>query len=1597
MSHTPRERADRIAAIVRAARPTDLSNCEAFYETYYRGVDPDDLASRPPKVFADIAAAHQRFAHQRRAEQDLVQVFNPQVARDGFSSEHTVVMVACEDRPFLVDSLSMAITQAGLAIHLIVHPVLQVKRNPKGQLVSVSAAADAPAESWQYFEIDHETSPARLQLLTTTLSEVLREVRLTVSDWQAMKARLHACIHAPEHRLSAAQQEFLQWMHDDHFTFIGARDYELKAGAKVDDLVALNQTGLGILKTTSKKPRVRQFSGTTRQQLRSKKGLIITKANAWSRVHRHSHLDYVGIKRFNREGKVIGERRFLGLWTSTAYHQSLATVPLLKDTAQHIIDHFGLSAQSHDGKAISHVLETFPRDELFQASPQELIPTIRGVVNLYDRRMTRVFGRRDPFGRFWSLLIFIPRDRYNTEVRERVETTIRHSLDAIDVQSQIELSDSPLARLYLIVRGAQPPQQLDIDGLEKRLAEVILSWRDRLRVRLRSKAQAKPNQSSTQPDDWFGRYAEAFPAAYRAENTAVHACQDIESIEALRHSHERFNLSLSPSNQSNRQVSLRLTVRGEPLAISDTLPALENFGLKLVNEHPYRIATAEGDVYWVQNLNLHLSLALARSVDWDAQQGNLLTAIRAVWLNQADNDPFNRLVLAARLNWRECVLARAACRWLIQIGLPYSLPYMASVLETHADLCRHIILAFIARHNPTLSQSDRSKQLNLHAPAISQGLSTLQRLDEDRILSGVNEFLSATLRTNYFQVQATGECKPYLSLKIDPSQIKGVPEPKPRFEIWVHSPRIEGVHLRKGPVARGGLRWSDRYEDFRTEILGLVKAQHVKNTLIVPVGAKGGFVCRQLPPSRDAQAVEVKACYQEFIRGLLDVTDNIVKQKIVPPPQMVRLDADDPYLVVAADKGTATFSDTANALAQEYGFWLSDAFASGGSHGYDHKKMAITARGAWECVVRHFRELGISVGRDVIRVAGVGDMSGDVFGNGLLYSDKLALVAAFNHQHIFIDPNPNPSTSYKERQRLFNLPRSSWDDYNRKLISKGGGIYNRSEKSLNLSKEACLLLGLTANPTPNDVIKAILRLEVDLLWNGGIGTYIKASAESHLEAGDRANDAVRVNGSEIRAKVVGEGGNLGLTQLGRIEASMQGIKLNTDFIDNSAGVNCSDVEVNIKILLRLAGERKGLKLKERDKLLVAMTDDVAKLVLRNNYLQSQALSVLEQSAATQLTAHAYALSILETQGELSRGLEFLPSVSALSERAQRRQGLTRPELAVLLSYSKIWLYNHLIQSNLPEDPALSHEINRYFPSALNKRYADLMLVHPLKREIITTATVNSLINRMGPVFAIRTSEDTGHDLARVTRAYIIARDTVKMRECWGRIDALDQQIPAQTQYAMLQASTAAVAEATHWLLSFEKGVVTIADTLKRLSAPLQQLLATLAEYMDPAAISRLNASIRTYTEQGVPVALAQEIASHGWFTAGLNIVALSAKTKQPIALIARVYFALNQHLNLATLLDRIDALPCEHHWAEVARDGLREECQRLHSDLTAKVFNSNRKQHKEAVARWLTSQATAVAHLTRIIDDIEKLPTADFATLSIAIKQLRSLAESHDA
>ena len=1586
---------DRVAALARRKRrrgmpvaPDRLARC------FYHGVSELDLVQRAPEDLAGAALAQLELGRVRIRGQSRVRVFNPEPGRDGFASPHTVIMVITDDMPFLVDSLGMVCTQRGLAVHLLAHPVLSVVRDGRGLLKSVhldDAPQDAGPESWQMIEIDREPDPARLAAIEASIRSSLRDVRAATGDWRRMrtKARDAATMLGGARSEVREAKALLEWMADDHFTFLGYREYRLRRGPRQDRLVPVPRSGLGILRPRAgHKAKTIVLSGEIRAFARSSDPLIITKANSVATVHRSTYLDYVGIKTFDAKGNVTGERRFLGLWTSSAYSHGPSEIPVLRHKVERVIDHFHLKPSSHDHKALVHALDTFPRDELFQATLPDLIRIVRGIVNLYERAQVRLFVRRDPFRRFYSCLVYVPRDRYNTQARKRIEKLALEAFGGVAIESQVTLSESVLARLHLLVRTPIGTDQgVEAVELERSIAETVRTWQDQLKdALLDARGEAEALQL-------YRTWADAFPAAYQEDMPFEVAVDDIALLEQVAERPGELHMSMyRREDQPPHKVQFKLLRKDRPIPISDVLPTIENLGLKLISERPYDIGTEPG-AFWIQDFELEHPRGIR--IDLETDGPRFMTTFAKVWTGEADNDGFNRLVLAADLGWRGAMVLRTYARWFVQLGLPLSQAYVEEALASNAAAAGHLLRLFVARFDPGIPASRRRHAEATQRRALDRLLAGVARIDDDRILRAYIAAIEATLRTNYFRTDAAGEPRPFLALKLDPRRAAEVPLPKPMFEIFVHSPRVEGVHLRMGRVARGGLRWSDRREDFRTEILGLMRAQNVKNTVIVPVGAKGGFVPRRLPQNRDEAQQEGTACYRTFIRALLDVTDNVVGGKVIAPPGVVRYDGDDAYLVVAADKGTAKFSDVANAISEEYGFWLGDAFASGGSAGYDHKEMGITARGGWESVRRHFREFGRDTQSQHFTVAGIGDMSGDVFGNAMLLSPHIRLVAAFDHRHIFIDPAPDGAHSFAERKRLFALPRSSWEDYDARLISKGGGVHSRQQKSVPLSAEARALLGIEApSAAPNDVIRAILRLPVDLLWNGGIGTYVKSADETHAEIGDRANDAVRVNGADLRCRVVGEGGNLGFSQRGRIEYALAGGRINTDFIDNSAGVNCSDVEVNLKILfnpLIVAGK---LRRKARNRLLESMTDEVAELVLRNNYLQCLAISGLHETAAERIFELGHLLRSLERAGTLDRALEALPTDEEIVERHRKGQRLTRPELAMLLSYSKIWLSGRLIDTDIAEDPYLGAELTRYFPKPVQRRFPREIQKHQLRREIIVTAVTNSLVNRMGPGFAVRTQEDTGADVGSIARAYSIAREITGMRELWADIEALDDKAPAALQYAMSHETMRLLRRLTYWVLRNHGTNLDIERAVSRLRPGIRELMSDLPDLIEGIEVEYYEKSLARFSADGVPASVARRVASLGAFHSSVDIVEVALARRAPVARAARVYFGLGAAIGLDWIRGEIERLPVEGHWQALARGTMREEAYLLQRRLADQVLSRGRAGDLAMrINAWLATRGAAHENVSRTVREMRTMGSTDFPTLSVALQAVRQLAE----
>ena len=1600
--------ATRKALIEKIARTVNGAARQQFLRDYYYGVADEDLAERVPASLAASALSHWQQARHRLRHRTSV-VVAASATYPGKDSGRTAVTIVCDDMPFLVDSINMVFASLGIGVHLVIHPVFNVQRQ-RGMLRAAvamhhgKAATHSPAESWQLYEIDRQDDPAAQQTLIARLQRSLNDVRAAVADWLPMRAQVRALAQQvkehPPRGVAAADvreaQSFLEWIEAQHFTFLGYRYYQLRRGQRQDQLVPVAATGLGILRVRGKRaaaalqPNI--LRGAARERARDQSVLVLTKADAVSTVHRAAYLDYVAIKEFAADGRPCGEHRFLGLWTSTAYFASPRDIPVLRQKVAQIVKHFGLDPRSHDGKSVLAVLETYPRDELFQASVAELVEIARGVVNLYERRTVRMMSRRDPFGRYWSIMVYVPRDRYSTVVRERIEHIVATGFHGARGDSQVQISDSSHARVHVIVR-TNPDSRLlpDQAAIESAISDATTTWAERLRDALLQ------TTTSAQANALAARYQSSFPSAYCDEVPPDEALEDIRDLEALQNAPGALRLNLrstaAPRNKSEpARATLKIIRRGEPIPISDLLPLMENFNLRVLSERPY--VTTHGSI---QEFEFEQRGGVA--IDTAAVESRFNAAFLAAWNGQIENDGFNKLLLLSPLDAREISVLRAYGRYLLQTGLPFRQTSIERALAANAGVAAKLLALFRSLLQPAASTNKSSAaSTNRLRKAIQSALDAVSSADEDRILRAYLAVIEATLRTNYWQRGADGAPAEYLSFKFDPERVPDLPLPRPKFEIFVYSPRVEGVHLRKGLVARGGIRWSDRRDDFRTEVLGLMKAQHVKNTLIVPVGAKGGFFPKRLPAggSRDDVQREGTAAYQVFINALLDITDNIVDGKIRAPRDVRRRDGDDPYLVVAADKGTATFSDTANVISIQHHHWLGDAFASGGSAGYDHKKMGITARGAWECVKRHFREAGLDIQSQDYSAVGIGDMSGDVFGNGMLLSRHTRLIAAFNHLHIFIDPEPDVARSFAERERLFALPRSGWDDYNKKLIARGGGIYPRTAKSIALSNEAQRVLDIsTATLTPNDLIRAILRAPVDLLWNGGIGTYCKSSQESHTDAGDRSNDAVRVDARELRARVVGEGGNLGFTQRGRVEYALAGGRINTDFIDNSAGVNTSDVEVNLKILLNAEELAGRLKRPARNRLLASMTNEVAALVLRNNYLQGQAISTLELQSTRRLQELQHLVRRLERSGDLNRGIEFLPDEEGFVERRKAGLGLTRPELAVLLSYSKIWLNNQLLDSDVPEDRYLSAELERYFPAAIQQRFARAIGAHRLRREIIATAVTNSLINRMGPTFVARAHDDTGANAGEIARAYSIAREAFDMRTFWRDVEALDNHVIAAIQYSALSESARLLRHASYWLLQHRRGALDVERTIKQFAGGLRDLVAQGESLLLGSEREAFETAKQAQLAAGVPAQLAVRIAAQGPLNNAFDIVDIANRVRAPVLDSARIYGTVGVATGIDWLRSRILNLSVDGSWQATARTGLQDAAAQIQRELTQAVLTHKaRGSAASRVAHWLASRGERAQQWQRALSDLRAAGATDFATLSVGVEAVRKLVRA---
>ena len=1598
---------DKVVARIKDQMTEDQApEVEEFARQYYGWVDADDLEERSPIDAYGAAVSHWGFAGRREPGEWKVRIYNPHFEEHGWQSTHTVIEMVNDDMPFLVDSARMEINHQGYAIHMILHPVMKVRRDAEGRLTDIlppdSDEEDAISESMIHVEVDRQTEPPVLEDLKRCIEKTLADVRASVEDWLPMREKVGEIVSGFEETPPdldpddlAETRAFLEWVEGDNFTFLGYRGYDLTTPDGEEVLRTVEGSGLGILRQTESGAVSRSFAELppeVRRLARTPKLLNLTKANSRATVHRPSYLDYIGIKKFDESGEVTGELRFLGLYTFSAYIASVFDIPLVRRKVRHVLERAGFPEGSHNEKDLVEILETYPRDELFQISKEELFEIAMGILHLQERQRVRLFVRRDTYGRFFSCLVFVPRDRYNTEIRKRMQEILLRAFDGANVEYNVRLSESVLARVHFIIytKPGETPEY-DEGEIERRIVETTRSWADILYDALVEQC------GEEQGTELFRKYRDAFSPGYRAGFLPRTAVSDILRMETLD-SDDDLGMSLyHPIEEPEDFLGFKLFRLGEQVSLSGILPLLEDMGVEVVDERPHEIKPWGSPPVWIYDFGL------VHEAGGELQTGEVKeifqNAFARAWRGAVENDGFNRLVLRARLTWREISVLRAYCKYLRQTGSTFSQDYMEDALVTNPHIAKLIVDLFKARLDPSRQNRDETEKLT---GEIEEALEAVVSLDEDRILRSFLDITLATLRTNYYQSTLEGDAKPHLSFKLDPQSIPGLPLPRPRFEIFVYSPRTEGVHLRGGEVARGGIRWSDRREDFRTEILGLMKAQTVKNAVIVPVGAKGGFVVKR-PPSgggREAMQDEVVACYKTLIRGMLDVTDNIVGDEIVPPPDVVRYDDDDPYLVVAADKGTATFSDIANGLSAEYGFWLGDAFASGGSVGYDHKEMGITARGAWESVSRHFRELGHDTQSEDFTVVGIGDMSGDVFGNGMLLSRHIKLVGAFNHMHIFLDPDPDPESSFEERRRLFGLPRSSWTDYDEDLISEGGGIFARTAKSIPLSEQVREMLDVEEESlTPTELVSAMLKARVDLLWNGGIGTYVKAGTETNAEVGDRTNDALRVDGDELRCRVVGEGGNLGFTQMGRIEYALSGGRIYMDAVDNSAGVDCSDHEVNIKILLDAIVEAGDMTEKQRNELLASMTDEVGDLVLRDNYQQTQAISQALALAHPMVDVHARYIHSLEHAGRLDRNLEFLPGDEELGERRSENRGLTTPELAILVSYGKITAYQDILRSDAPEDPYLARELERYFPTPLRDRFREQIHEHRLHRQITATHVTNSLVNRNGPSFVFRLGEETGAEAPDIARAYTAAREIFSLRNLWDGIEALDNKVEARMQSRIMLDARKLVERATRWLLRYRRTPLDIQATIDHFSGGAVELSERIPAILLDGDREAVANTVQRHIDAGVPRDLAERAASLGPMFSALDITDVANHTGEPLDTTAAVYFTLGDRLKLHWLRRHIEALPRDNRWRTLARSALRDDIFNQQASLTAEVLRNTPDDQPvhERIEAWVEANQGPAHRTLQVLADINSSGTFDLSTLSVALREIRNLITTPEA
>jgi len=1589
---------------LKAAVPKDqVAAVGEFTQQYYSATPSQELEARKIDDLYGATLACWSFIQSSDSE-GKIRAFNPDFEGHGWQSTHTIIEIIHKDIPFLVDSVRMELNRREMAIHFINHAVLPLSRNKKGELDLKDCFSDKSdrQEAVIYIEVDRHTDKKMLADLNDQLQRIVKEICLVVDDFQSFKKKTSEAIEwikvseGPANKKDAAEAaSFIDWMTDNHFTFLGCEDFTVEEKSGKTLIVRDPKSILGTFKQElhgSDTMVVDDLPKSMQASILSSELVTFTKSGRRSKIHRPAYPDYIIVKKINKKGEVVGGRRFMGLFTSNVYVESPFNIPLVRNKVKHVVEQSGLDITSHNGKELHHILDVYPRDELFHTDVEQLITTAIGILNIQERRRTQIFIRKDNLNKFLSCMVYIPRDLYNTELRQKIQNILVAAFAPKDVEFTTYFSESILSRtLFQLKLDPSKMPEFDLERIEKDIQNVARSWQDELMSALvEGVGEEKGNL-------FFQQYRNGFGASYREEFSSRTAVVDIQHIAQMEKDNDIAMSLYRNVADSGNYFKFKLFNPDNLLPLSDVIPILENLGLRVIGEHPYGVKRVDGKEYWIHDFTLVYTFS--DKIDLHESKEQFQDAFRAIWYGKAENDSFNRLLLGAKIGWREVALLRAYARYMKQIRFGFSESFIADTLCKYPDLTSFIVKYFQTRFSllSTINEG-RDKYLEKMDSQLTEELDDVESINEDRIYRRYHELIKATLRTNFFQKDGK-EFKRYFSFKLSPREITDIPLPKPMFEIFVYSPRVEGVHLRGGKVARGGLRWSDRDEDFRTEVLGLVKAQQVKNSVIVPVGAKGGFVAKQLPENdRDAFLAEGIECYKIFISALLDVTDNLIEGEVVPPKQVVRHDEDDPYLVVAADKGTATFSDISNAIAIERGFWLGDAFASGGSVGYDHKKMGITAKGAWISVQRHFREQGINVQEEPITAIGIGDMAGDVFGNGMLCSEHIKLVAAFNHMHIFIDPDPQDvKVTFIERKRLFELPRSSWSDYDAKLISKGGQLFSRSSKSLDITPEMKTRFAITEDKlSPNDLITALLKAPVDLIWNGGIGTYVKSSDETHADAGDKANDSLRINGKELTAKVIGEGGNLGITQRARIEYALASDGASfTDFIDNAAGVDCSDHEVNIKILLNSLVQAGDMTEKQRNKLLEEMTEEVSELVLENNYRQTQAIALAYREAKTRIDEYKRLINELESQGKLNRELEYLPSDEAMEERKSQLKGLTRPELSVLISYTKGDLKEILNTPEISENAYLAKAVETAFPTPLAERFSENLYGHQLRSEIVATQLANEMVNRMGITYVNRMHDSTGADINAIVKAYVAARDVFRMDVLWQQIEALDYQVSSEIQEDMMASLMRLIRRASRWFLRNRRREINLQEEVERFRDRAEAISANLGSLLAGDGKVTWQKHYDRLIKAGVDESLASSIAGTNNLFSALSIIEGAEQTSRSAEDVAATYYQVGCNLELEWFLDQLNGMSVQSHWQALARETYRDDLDWQQRTLTVSIINTLPEGDIESrMNAWLDQSEPMIFRWRRTVNELREGEINDFAAFAVALRELLDLAQA---